>query len=463
MKKIENSYLKRSQSLLELIDKSPTPFHAVEEFKHQLKNGGYVELMEQDSWDLSPGGKYFVIRNGSSLIAFCVGSIMPDESGFKIIGAHTDSPNLRLKPNPSYVKNGYIQLGVEVYGGALLTTWTDRDLSLAGRVVLKEASKKARKSSRVKQKSLSSEGYGCASRLVKFDRPLLRIPQLAIHLNRSVNEKGLVLNPQNHLPPVFALSDGKIKSKKMLEELVAGELNCDPTDILGMELQLFDLQKGTLAGVNNEFVFASRLDNLASCHAAMSALLESPRKDSATRVLVFYDNEEVGSDTAQGGGSPFLKGVLERISAGGSKPREAFMRGIARSLFVSADMAHAIHPNYSEVHDANHLPMINSGPVIKSNAGQKYGTEGVSASQFEQFCEKAKVPVQKFAIRSDMRCGSTIGPITAANLGIRTVDIGSPMLSMHSIREMAGSKDQENLIRVFKEFYKPEQFFTKRC
>lgn len=458
MKKDENSYRKRSLSLLELIDRSPTPFHAVEQFKDQLESEGYVELAEQDSWDLSQGGKYFVTRNGSSLTAFCVGSKLPEEAGFKIIGAHTDSPNLRLKPNPTYVKSGYVQLGVEVYGGALLTTWTDRDLSLAGRVVLRSTvPKKTRKSSHTKQKSSSSlMDYGCESRLVKFGRPLLRIPQLAIHLNRSVNEKGLVLNPQNHLPPVFALADGKIKSKKMLEELVAGELKCKPGDILGMELQLFDLQKGTLAGANNEFIFASRLDNLASCHAAMSALLESPRKDSATHVLVFYDNEEVGSDTAQGGSSPFLKDVLERISAGSTKPREAFMRGIARSLFISADMAHAVHPNYSEMHDANHLPMINSGPVIKSNAGQKYATESVSASQFGQFCEKAKVPVQKFAIRSDLRCGSTIGPITAANLGISTVDVGSPMLSMHSIREMAGSKDHENLIRVFKEFFKPE-------
>ena len=275
MKKTENSYLKRSQSLIELIDKSPTPFHVVEEFKYQLKNEGYVDLLEQDSWDLAPGGKYFVIRNGSSLIAFCVGTKMPEEAGFKIIGAHTDSPNLRLKPNPEYIKNGYVQLGVEVYGGALLTTWTDRDLSLAGRVLLKQKPVKTRKSSQGKQKPLSAMGYGGASRLIKFDRPLLRIPQLAIHLNRSVNEKGLVLNSQNHLPPVFALSDGKIKSKKMLKELVAAELNCAPADILGLELQLFDLQKGTLAGANNEFVFASRLDNLASCHAAMSALLES--------------------------------------------------------------------------------------------------------------------------------------------------------------------------------------------
>ena len=382
---------------------------------------------------------------------------MPEEVGFKIIGAHTDSPNLRLKPNPTYIKNGYIQLGVEVYGGALLTTWTDRDLSLAGRVILRESPKQISKSRHSKKNLFPSfMESGSITQLVKFDRPLLRISQLAIHLNRSVNEKGLVLNPQKHLPPVFALVDKNIKSNKILEELVSEELGCKPADIIGLDLQLFDLQKGSLGGMNNEFIFSSRLDNLASCHAAVVALLDSPKKDLATRVLVFYDNEEVGSDTAQGGSSPFLKDVLERISAVTKNSREAFMKSIARSIFISADMAHAVHPNYSEMHDANHLPMVNSGPVIKSNAGQKYATEALSASQFERLCKKAKVPVQKFVIRSDLRCGSTIGPVTATNLGIRAVDIGNPMLSMHSIREMAGSKDQESLIRVFKEFFKPE-------
>ncbi|KMP10488.1 aminopeptidase [Candidatus Nitromaritima sp. SCGC AAA799-A02] len=458
MKKIKSSFLKRSRSLLELIDRSPTPFHAVAELGRLLKDGGYAELKEQDSWNLSPGGKYFVTRNGSSLTAFCAGSSSPESAGFKIIGAHTDSPNLRLKPNPAYVKNGYVQLGVEVYGGALLTTWTDRDLSLAGRVILRSPSgKKARTVGGAKSKKRASQSdHGCESRLIRFDRPLLRIPQLAIHLNRSVNEKGLILNPQTHLPPILSLIDGKLKSKKYLEDLVAAELKCKASEILGLELHLYDVQKGTLAGVHQEFIFASRLDNLASCHAATSALLEAPGKDSATRVIAFYDNEEVGSETAQGGGSPFLKDILERITAGAKKPREAFMRSVARSLFISADMAHAVHPNYSEKHDVNHLPLINAGPVIKSNAGQKYATEGISAARFEQLCDRANVPIQKFSIRSDLKCGSTIGPVTAANLGIRAVDAGNPMLSMHSAREMAGSKDHDYLIRVFKEFFKPE-------
>ena len=455
MKKNDKKYQVRSRSLLDFIDKSPTPFHAVKTLKDQLQKAEYVELYEHEEWKLSPGGQYFVVRNDSSLVAFSVGSEKPQDAGFKIIGAHTDSPNLRLKPNPAYVKNGYVQLGVEVYGGALLSTWTDRDLSLAGRVILKVTNKKSSKIVYDKYKTLPSlDNHGCVTRLVKFNRPLLRIPQLAIHLNRSVNEKGLVLNPQKHLPPILALVDGKIKSEKILEELVAKELKCNPTDILSLELQLYDLQKGSFAGANDEFIFSSRLDNLASCHAALVSLLESARKDLATRVLVFYDNEEVGSVTAQGGSSPFLKDILERISVDENKPREAFMRAVARSLFISADMAHGVHPNYLEMHDANHLPMMNSGPVIKSHSGQKYATEGVSALQFEELCYKAKVTVQKFAIRSDLHCGSTIGPITAASLGIRTVDIGTSMLSMHSIREMAGSKDQEKLVLVFKEFFK---------
>ena len=234
----KNKYLNTSKSLIEFIDKSPTPFHVVKSFKDQLQSAEYVELYEYDKWDLSSGGKFFVTRNESSLVAFSIGSEVPEDSGFKIIGAHTDSPNLRLKPNPVFLKNGYAQLGVEVYGGALLTTWTDRDLSLAGRVMLKSSSaKKTLKVNRVLKKNFSTlVDCDFVSRLVAFDRPLLRIPQLAIHLNRSVNEKGLVLNPQNHLPPIFALVDQKTRSKTLLIDLVAEELKCKPADILGLSL-----------------------------------------------------------------------------------------------------------------------------------------------------------------------------------------------------------------------------------
>ena len=419
----------RIQSLLEFIDRSPTPFHAVQEITSTLSNKGFIEIKETDAWRLKPNGRYFLTRNDSSLIAFVVGS----KPEFKIIGAHTDSPNLRLKPQAVYAKNGYLQLGVEVYGGVLLSTWTDRDLSLAGRVVL--AGKK-----------------NPSTKLVRFKQALLRIPQLAIHLNRNVNKKGLILNEQNHLPPIFSMQN-KSAPDEVLKKMVARELKCKPADIMGLDLSLYDTQPGALAGAEREFIFSGRLDNLASCHSAMHALTESTMKDSATRVIAFYDHEEVGSESAQGAGSPFLKDVLERIIL--SEKREGFLRAMANSFFISADMAHAIHPNYSEMHDNQHMPIINGGPVIKSNAGQRYATDAMSSVWFESLCKKAGIPVQKFVVRSDLGCGSTIGPITAANLGVRTVDIGNPMLSMHSIREMAGANDHELLIRAFKEFFRP--------
>ena len=421
----------RTQNLLEFIDRSPTPFHAVQEMASYLSGRGFNEINEADAWDLAPHGRYFLTRNDSSLIAFEVGS-NPDE-GFKIIGAHTDSPNLRLKPNAGYEKSGYLQLGVEVYGGVLLSTWTDRDLSLAGRVILGGKKKPS-------------------SKLIRFEQALLRIPQLAIHLNRDVNKKGLLLNEQNHLPPIFSLQK-KSSPDEILKKMISRELKCRPADIMGLELSLYDTQPGTLAGPEGEFIFSGRLDNLASCHIAMHALAESTKKDPATKLIAFYDHEEVGSETAQGAGSPFLKDVLQRITL--NEDRETFFRAMAKSFFISADMAHAVHPNYSDRHDARHMPILNGGPVIKSNASQRYATEGLSSAWFESLCRKAAVPVQKFVVRSDLGCGSTIGPITAANLGIRTVDVGNPMLSMHSIREMAGAKDHERMIHVFKEYFKP--------
>lgn len=425
---------KNIQDLLSFIDSSPTPFHAVNEMKNHLTQHGFSELKETSAWKLTSNGKYFLTRNESSLIAFIVGTKSQDASGFKIIGAHTDSPNLKLKPNPAYDKNGYLQLGVEVYGGVLLTTWTDRDLSLAGRVILKG-----------KKQPLS--------KLVRFDDPLLRIPQLAIHLNQEVNEKGLILNKQFHMPPIFSLSGKKNSTKGLLEKMIAQKLKCKPADILSMELSLFDTQQGSTGGAEGEFIFSSRLDNLASCHAALMALIESKSKDPMTRAIAFYDHEEVGSNSAQGAGSPFLKDVLERLTLDSGNSREIFFRSMANSFFISADMAHAVHPNYSEKHDTNHMPILNGGPVIKCNSNQRYATEGISSAWFESLCKKAGVPVQKFVARTDLGCGSTIGPITASNLGIRTVDVGNPMLSMHSIREMAGSKDHQPLINAFKFFF----------
>tara|TARA_Y100001960_G_C14723697_1_gene853828 strand:+ start:496 stop:1800 length:1305 start_codon:yes stop_codon:yes gene_type:complete len=425
---------KNIKDLLNFIDRSPTPFHAVDEMKHLLFHKGYSELKETSSWKLTPNGKYFLTRNGSSIIAFIVGMKAQDASGFKIIGAHTDSPNLKLKPNPTYAKNGYLQLGVEVYGGVLLSTWTDRDLAIAGRAIIKG-----------KKQPLS--------KLIRFNDSLLRIPQLAIHLNRDVNEKGLVLNKQNHLPPIISLVGKKNTTEGLLEKMIAKKLKCRPSDILNTELSLYDTQPASIGGAYGEFIFSSRLDNLASCHASLTALTESKTKDPMTRAIAFYDHEEVGSDSAQGAGSPFLKNVLERLALYSENSREIFFRSMANSFFISADMAHAVHPNYTEKHDANHMPILNSGPVIKSNSNQRYATEGVSGAWFETICKKVGVPVQKFVVRTDLGCGSTIGPITGSNLGIRTVDVGNPMLSMHSIREMAGANDHLPLIKVFKEFF----------
>jgi len=424
---------KNIQGLLSFINRSPTPFHAVDEMKHLLIQEGFSELKETNSWKLIPNEKYFITRNDSSLIAFIVGMKSKNSSGFKIIGAHTDSPNLKLKPNPTYEKSGYLQLGVEVYGGVLLSTWTDRDLSLAGRIML-EGKKQPQ------------------SKLVRFDNALLRIPQLAIHLNRDVNEKGLILNKQIHLPPIISLTK-KNTAKDLIGKMISENLKCRPADILSMELSLYDTQQGSIGGANGEFIFSGRLDNLASCHAALIALVESKNKDPMTKAVAFYDNEEVGSNSAQGAGSPFLKNVLERLVCSSENARETFFRSMANSFFISADMSHAVHPNYAEKHDENHMPIINNGPVIKYNSNQRYATDGFSSAWFETICKKAQIPIQKFVMRSDLGCGSTIGPITASNLGIRTVDVGNPMLSMHSIREMAGSNDHQPLIKAFKEFF----------
>ncbi len=435
MKKVIKPDLVLTKSLLDFIDQSPTSFHATHNLAKRLEKAGYKRLLESEAWTLKKGAKYYVVRNGSSIIAFEMGMEPPEKVGFKIIGAHTDSPNLRLKPNPAYLKNGYFQFGVEVYGGALLSTWTDRDLSLAGRVFLKSGKDK------IKEK------------LLKIDKPILRIPQLAIHLNRNVNEKGLILNKQTHLPPILKLSEPRVDSEKEFNNILSSELNCDAKTIISHDLALYDTQKSSLGGPDGEFLFAPRLDNLASCHSALEALLNSPGKKAFTRGLVFFDNEEVGSQTAQGAESPFVKDVFERIVLSSSNSKESYLRAISRSLFVSADMAHAVHPNYSEMHDTQHLPLINKGPVIKFNSDQRYATDGSTCAELEALAKKEKVPVQKFVMRSDLRCGSTIGPITAMNLGIRTIDVGNPMLSMHSIREMAGALDHKYIVDLFKGFF----------
>ncbi|WP_394832372.1 M18 family aminopeptidase [Pendulispora rubella] len=420
------------KDLLAFLRNSPTPYHAVESAATRLTDAGFQALLETDSWkDLAPG-KYFVAHGESALVAFVIPATR-DVRGFRLVGAHTDSPNLRLKPKPEYKKEGYAQLGVEVYGGVLLNSWLDRDLSLAGRVLVRTNGK-------------------LESKLVRFDRPLCRVPQLAIHLDRDVSDKGLVLNKQEHLAPIIGLADGTAD----ITELCARELRLEKADIVATDLMLYDIVPPTVGGADGEFLFSARLDNQAMCHAAILALIDAAQdadKHAVVPVAVLFDHEEVGSESATGAGSAFLPRDLERIALGLGKSLDDMHRAFAGSLCVSADMAHAVHPNYVERHEARHRPALNAGPVIKVNSQQRYATSAKTAALFHDLCRASDVPVQSYAHRTDLPCGSTIGPITAAKLGIPTVDVGNPMLSMHSIRELGGTKDPERMTKVLTRFY----------
>ena len=409
--------------LLAYLHASPTPFHAVAEARRRLDAAGFRALTEAEPWDQLAPGAYHVTTSETNLLAFVIPADAAHRAQFRIIGAHTDSPNLRLKPNPEYTVEGYAQLGVEVYGGALLNSWLDRDLGIAGRLLVRDAA-----------------GV-ITSHLVRIDRPVLRIPQLAIHLDREVNDKGLVLNRQDHLAPVF----GMAANARTLTAQVAEAAQVDAAQIVGSELMLFDLAAPTLAGPANEFIFSARLDNLAMSHAAITALVAAKAAGvTSIPVIALFDHEEVGSASAAGAGSAVLPRVLERLVGS----REAFHQACARSSCVSADMSHAVHPNYASRHEPRHKPQLNGGPVIKTNTQQRYATTAATAAMFAQLCRDEDVPVQHYAHRTDLPCGSTIGPITSTLLGIPTVDVGNPMLSMHSAREMAGSKDPELMTRV---------------
>ena len=426
------------RDLLAFIDASPTPYHAIAETVRRLAAGGFSECREDELWTLSPGDRRWVVRNGGSLVAFQIGSESPVEGGFRIVGAHSDSPNLRAKPLADLKAHGYRQLAIEPYGGILLHTWLDRDLSLAGRVTLRD-------------------GSDTRTLLVDFGRPLLRIPSLAIHLNREIKESGLKLNPQTQALPMLGLEDAPSFAALVTGELRAQKLaDAAPEDLLAHDLMLYDVQPSAALGADGAFIAAPRLDNLASCHAAVSALLAATGAalGGATRAVVLYDHEEVGSQSAQGAGGTFLLESLERVVAGfkGGEP-QGFARARARSQLVSADMAHAVHPNFAEKHEPGHRPVLGRGPVIKSNVNQSYASDALSAGAFAALCARVGVAPQHFTSRNDQPCGSTIGPITAARTGIATVDVGNPMLSMHSCREMAGAADVEPMIRVLRAFF----------
>ena len=399
----------------------------------QLEQAGFVQLLEQDSWQLSLGKNYFVIRNGSALVAFKTGKEQFGATGFRLAGTHTDSPCLKVKPNPEIAKCGYVQLGVEVYGGALLNPWFDRDLSLAGRVHF-----------------LNEQG-DIESGLVDFVDPIAFIPSLAIHLNRDANE-GRKINPQQELPPVLLQSEENFSlDELLLSRLKAGLPNAKPEKVLSHELFFYDTQAPALVGVNSQFLASARLDNLLSCFVACKSLIESSSEYAS--VLVCNDHEEVGSASTTGAQGPLLKSVLERALNSLNKADDALARGIHQSLMLSIDNAHGVHPNYVDRHDDKHKPLLNAGPVIKLNANQRYASNSHSVAAFITLCDQAQVPYQSFVMRSDMACGSTIGPITATGLGVPTVDIGVATFGMHSIRELAGADDPALLAKAVTKFY----------
>ncbi|VAW75663.1 Aspartyl aminopeptidase [hydrothermal vent metagenome] len=417
--------------LLDFIRRSPTPFHATENLRALLLDAGFDELKEADCWQTRAGGHYFVTRNNSSLVAFTLGTQSPSDHGWRMIGAHTDSPCLRIKPQPETVRQGYYQLGVEVYGGALLNPWFDRDLSIAGRV------------------SYRDSGQQLNSVLIDFEHAVATIPSLAIHLDRDAN-KSRSIDAQKHLPPLL-MQTGETSPadfRTLLRDTVRKQHpGLDIEEVLEFELSLYDCQPPAQVGLNGDFIAAARLDNLLSCFVALHALLDSDNTQS--KLLVCHDHEEVGSTSACGADGPFLKSVLQRLCT----DNEALARCIDRSWMISADNAHGIHPNYADKHDACHGPLLNHGPVIKTNANQRYATNSETAALFRLLCERAGVPVQSFVVRSDMACGSTIGPITAAHIGVRTLDVGVATFAMHSIRELAGSQDIRYLYKVLKAFF----------
>jgi len=419
-----------AHDLVNFIDNSPVSFFASKQIKDELLNSGYTQLFEGDRWSLKLKGKFFIERNLSSIIAFEIGEDYPWESGFKLVGAHTDSPLLMIKNDSLNISAGCVRINVEAYGGGINSTWLDRELSIAGRVTVKE-------------------GSGFITQLVDFKRPIAIIPNLAIHLNRDVN-KGFEYNKQNHLSALLTtdITDDKITLKDVLSK----EFNINKDDILDMNLFLYDNQPGSVNGLSNDFISVGKLDNLAMCHSILCGLKES-KSNISTKVGVFFDNEEVGSRTMQGADSNFLSSTLDRIvySLGGSF--EDNLRSRYNSFLISADGAHAQHPNFSDKHDSFYAPKLNCGPVLKISSNFRYATTANSSSMFISMCEKNDIPYQKMVNRSDIPSGSTIGPMSSANLGIETVDIGNPMLAMHSIRETCGVLDHYYMTKLLTEFY----------
>jgi len=439
---------------LAFVNASPTPFHAVQNASIRLEKAGFLKIRETDSWErnVKPGGKYYFTRNQAALIAFTLPQNWHHGSGLSIVATHVDSPNLKVRPISKRSKSTYLQVGVETYGGGIWHSWLDRDLSIAGRVVVSEKS------------------GGFNSKLVKIDRPILRIPTLAIHLDRSANES-FKFNQETEFMPILGLieselnspaDDNKAKVASSIQEnhhpallaLLSNELSLSPEEIHDFDLSLYDTQPATLGGVNNEFIFSSRMDNLVSSFCAVEAMAESATAqyfstfEGNVNCIALFNHEEIGSVSTSGAESSLIPSLLNRLS-----PTPASLaQSISRSFLISSDMAHALHPNYTSKHEENHRPIINGGIAIKTNAKQRYATDSISAFIVKQLVERKGGKVQEFVARNDMPCGSTVGPMLS-KIGIRTVDVGNAMLSMHSIRETAGSRDVQSAIDLFSSFF----------
>lgn len=419
-------YRQQAEKLLDFIQKSPCAFWAVDTLREIAEQAGFVELKENKEWQLKCGGKYYVIRNDSSIIAFQ----MPKHiKGFHIVASHSDSPSFKIKENPEIaVENQYVKLNTEKYGGMIMSTWLDRPLSVAGRVVYRKDD--------------------CiVGKLVKIDRDLLVIPNVAIHMDRNINQ-GMEYNAQTDMLPLFA----QYADKKSFNKLLAEEMGIAQEDILSHDLYLYVRQKGSIFGANDEFILSPRLDDLQCAYSAMTALIQST-SDNYVNICAVFDNEEVGSSTRQGADSTFLTDVLYRIAEAVSEKESWLVQAIGESFLISADNAHALHPNHPEKADPTNRPVLNGGIVIKYHGGQKYTTDAYSAARIKELCQKSGVPFQTYANRSDIAGGSTLGNISMAHVSVPSVDIGLPQLAMHSAVETAGIKDTEYAIRLFEGFY----------
>ncbi len=429
-----NTY--NANSLCEFLDNSPCNFFAVDTIKAHLDKNGFQELRQDEQWSLATGGKYYVIKNGTAIFAFVIGTSPLARHGFNIISAHSDSPCFRVKPNPEILKDGVLELNTEVYGGPILYTWFDRPLSLAGRVILRNP----------------DNPRNPIVRLVKFEEPMLVIPHLAIHFNRTVND-GNKLSRQKDMLPVAALVNDVAQKDNYLLKRLQEKLGIDDiSNIIDFDLMLYNCQKAQLVGFNKEFICSGRIDDLGMAHAAMCGLLNSENPQT-TKIMAIFDNEETGSGTKQGAASPVLANIMQRIANTLGVDSEGFYQAIARSFLVSADNAHATHPNYVEKQDPTNHPQMGKGPVVKINANCKYMTDAHSAAIFKELCKAANVPCQYFVNNSDIAGGSTLGNIFTSQVDIDGVDMGNPIWAMHSSMETASIADQESAIRVFAKFY----------